>query len=457
MSSRKTYSAHGFDARMSPSAGHVCHSLVVSWNCRPGSAHSHAVSAMSSHSSRAGSVATGCGRPALDERLGALGAVDQVPLVVALDRAHEVGRDADGVVRVLAGDGVVRLALPVGVVLVDVQLGDALPREVERALDGDVGHAGLARAADGLREGRVGPRDEPLVALDIALGGGRDDVVEVHGEHPRPGHERGHLGLLDGLPADVALDVGMVEVERHHLRGAARGAARLDGARGAVADLQEAHQAGRAAAARQALVLAADVGEVGAGAGAVLEDAGLAHPQVHDAALVDEVVGHGLDEAGVRGRALVGARGQLQLAVGGLGVPVALRRAADAVRPVQARVEPLRRVGRGGLAGEHGLELVVERVRVLLAEVAVREAPVGPAAGQAAEHLARVGLPLDRRTGGRLGPRQPLGHAVLRRRARARSRRPPCGSTSAPGCRPRPGTTGPGPAALPRRRRSRPD
>src|SRR4029079_3667129 len=45
--------------------------------------------------------------------------------------------------------------------------------------------------------------------------------------------------------------------------------------------------------------------EVGAGAGAVFEQAGFTHPQVHDAALVDEVVTDALDEAGVRLRMLV--------------------------------------------------------------------------------------------------------------------------------------------------------
>jgi len=40
----------------------------------------------------------------------------------------------------------------------------------------------------------------------------------------------------------------MVDVDHDHLGGATGGAARLDGAGGAVADLEEAHQAGRAAA-----------------------------------------------------------------------------------------------------------------------------------------------------------------------------------------------------------------
>jgi hypothetical protein len=82
---------------------------------------------------------------------------------------------------------------------------------------------------------------------------------------------------------------------------------RLDRAGGAVADPQEAHQAARAAAAGQGLAFAAQRREVGAGARAVLEEARLADPQVHDAALADEVVADRLDEAGVRLRALVGA------------------------------------------------------------------------------------------------------------------------------------------------------
>ena len=170
------------------------------------------------------------------------------------------------------------------------------------------------------------------------------------------------------LPVDELLDVGMVGVDDHHLRRAARGAARLDGARGAVADLEEAHQAGRLAAAGEPLAFAAQPREVGAGAGAVLEQPRLAHPQVHDAALVDEVVIDRLDEAGVRLRMLVGGLRLGQLAGLEVDVEVALARAVDAVGPVQAGVEPLRRVRRAHLRGEHVAVLVEERLGVGLAE-----------------------------------------------------------------------------------------
>ncbi len=111
------------------------------------------------------------------------------------------------------------------------------------------------------------------------------------------GHQRRHLLLFHRLPVDELLDVGMVDVEADHLGGAPRGAAALDGAGRPVADLQKRHQPGGSPASRQGFPLAAQVGEIGAGARAVLEEASLAGPQIHDAALVDEVVGDRLDEA----------------------------------------------------------------------------------------------------------------------------------------------------------------
>ena len=70
-----------------------------------------------------------------------------------------------------------------------------------------------------------------------------------------------------------------------------------------------------------------------------------------------------------------------------------LRRPFDAVGPVQAGVEPLRRVRGRHLRRQHVADLVVEGAGVGLGrEVAALPAPVGPAAGQPAEHLAGVGF-----------------------------------------------------------------
>ena len=183
VSSRKTYSEHGFEARISPSTGHVCHSLVVSWNCSPGSAQSQAASAISSHSSRAGSVAAAAARGP-PRAHGPSPCARRAASRVVGDRVHEAARDAHRVVRVLAGDRQVGLALPVGVVLVDADLPCALTGEVDRARDGDVGDAGDARRAHGLGERRVVARVEALLALGLA--GRRDDAFRCRDEHPEP-------------------------------------------------------------------------------------------------------------------------------------------------------------------------------------------------------------------------------------------------------------------------------
>jgi hypothetical protein len=166
-----------------------------------------------------------------------------------------------------------------------------------------------------------------------------------------------------------------------------------------------------APAAGQALAFAAQAGEVGAGAGAVFEQAGLAHPQVHDAALVDEVVLDALDEAGVRLRMLVGRLGFGQLAGLPVHIVVALAGAIDAVGPVQPGVEPLRRVRRDHLLGQHVAQLVEEGGGVFFRrEVAALPAPIGPAAGEAVEHLLGAELADIALAFGEQGQRLGVGH-----------------------------------------------
>src|SRR4051812_13332844 len=55
-SSRYMYSEQGFEALMRPDFGDVCQSLTVVSNCRPGSPHCHAASAIWRHRSRARKV-----------------------------------------------------------------------------------------------------------------------------------------------------------------------------------------------------------------------------------------------------------------------------------------------------------------------------------------------------------------------------------------------------------------
>ena len=93
---------------------------------------------------------------------------------------------------------------------------------------------------------------EAIVAVGLAVDAGLQDRLEALLADLRAGHERRDLLLLLHLPVDVGLDIRMIDVDDDHLGRAARGAAGLDGAGRAVADLEEAHQARRLAAARQA-------------------------------------------------------------------------------------------------------------------------------------------------------------------------------------------------------------
>ena len=98
---------------------------------------------------------------------------------------------------------------------------------------------------------------------------------------------------------------------------------------------------------------------------------------------------------------LVGGFRFRQLAGEGVDVEMTLTGAVDAIRPVQARVEPLRRIRRGHLARQHEAQFVMEGAGVFLGvEILALPAPVGPRAGEAVEH---VGGGLLRAVAGFLG------------------------------------------------------
>ena len=205
-------------------------------------------------------------------------------------------------------------------------------------------------------------------------------------------YEEASLLLLDVFPGDELLDVRMIDIENDHLGCPPGGSTRFDRTGCPVADLEERHQARTLAPTGQGLALGAQAREIGSGTRTHLEQAGLPDPQVHDSPLVDQVVGHRLDETGMGGGPGVGIGGRDQVAGRLVDVPETLRGPGDPVLVGQAGVEPLRAVGRGHLVGQHVLEFVLERLGIGGAfEVPVGLAPVPPGLGQAVEHvLGRV-------------------------------------------------------------------
>ena len=211
-------------------------------------------------------------------------------------------------------------------------------------LDIGLRHVGLPSRADGFLERTVafGVEFNRIRTIGVLLMTGFQDGVQLTGADPGPGHHRGHLLFFDHLPVDELFNIGMVQVQTHHFGGPPGGAAGFDCTRRPVSDPEEGHQPGRFSSTRQRLVFSPEPGKVGSGARPVFEQAGLADPQVHNSPVVDEVVIHGLDEAGVDLRPFVGVLGQVQFLGLGIDEKMTLRGAGDAVGIMQARIEPLR-------------------------------------------------------------------------------------------------------------------
>ena len=178
----------------------------------------------------------------------------------------------------------------------------------------------------------------------------------------------------------------MPVAEGVHFGGAAGFAAGFDDAGDLVVDFEDAHGAAGAAAAAEFLAAGADGGEVGAGAGAVFEEHGLAVGQAHD---VFHVVGDGLDEAGAALGIFVLGGGAGGLFLVAIVVPVAEAGVfADAVLVVEADVEPDGGVEGAELVDAEPSQFVIEHFAVGFGEITVGDAPVGDGAGDAVDELA---------------------------------------------------------------------
>ncbi len=312
----------------------------------------------------------------------AIGAAGQGPIRIRFHGAQEIVAHTHGIVGILARDSEISLAIPIGVIGAEINLGVTLLGELDHALHIVFrDHRGTGGANFAAQRGillRVG-----------AFAAGFQHQIEMLPRQLRACHQGGHLLLLDHLPVDEGFDIRMVDIADHHLGGAACGAAGFDRTGSAVADLEETHQAGGFAAAGQFFILAAHAREIRAGAGAVFEQPRLAGPQIHDAALVHEVVGHRLDEAGMRLRMLVGRTGFHQFAGAVIHIMMALGRAVDAIGPMQPGIEPLRRIRRADLGRQHVAHFVEIGAGIIFRiEITALPAPIGPGAGQTVKNLA---------------------------------------------------------------------
>src|SRR5262249_28123812 len=153
----------------------------------------------------------------------------------------------------------------------EIDLRIALAGVLDDLLDHAVRHVVAARGLNLALERRVLLDREAIVARALAIEAGFEDRLQAPLDDLGACGDCADVALLLHLPVYEGFDAGMVGVADDHLRRPARRAAGLDRARRPIADLQEGHKAGRAATARQLLVLAAQKREVRAGAGAIFE------------------------------------------------------------------------------------------------------------------------------------------------------------------------------------------
>ena len=229
-----------------------------------------------------------------------------MPFRIILDRLKEIIRHADRVVGILTRDAGISLAVPICVIGRKFNRRVTLTRIIQDALDIGFGDRHLFCRADCIlqravfrRVGRI--REIPVPCLDR-----RKEAVEHFLMHLRASNKRSNLLFFDHLPIDESFDIRVVCIHDHHLCRAACGAARLDGARRTVTDFQKAHQTAGFAAARQFFTFAPQHRKVRACARAIFEQARFAHPEIHDPALIHQIVRNGLDETSMRLGMLIG-------------------------------------------------------------------------------------------------------------------------------------------------------
>ncbi len=90
----------------------------------------------------------------------------------------------------------------------------------------------------------------------------------------------------------------------------------------------------------------------------------------------------------MRLRMFIGAGRTGQLATLVIDIEMPLAGTINAIGPVHAGVEPLRRIWRGHLRGKHVAHFIIIGAGIFLGgEIATFPAPIGPGAGQTVEHL----------------------------------------------------------------------
>ena len=141
-----------------------------------------------------------------------IGTLAQIPLVVILDCAQEVIGQPNGIIAVLSGHGGVSFGVPVGVILLEFDVPDPLPGELDQAVDIVFWNEIFGCMPHGFFEPEVFLNVTTMGLFNLLVPAGGDDFLEVAPENSASRHHRGYFTLFLGFPVDELFDIRVVDI-----------------------------------------------------------------------------------------------------------------------------------------------------------------------------------------------------------------------------------------------------
>ena len=151
-------------------------------------------------------------------------AVQKLPHLIVLNRLQEGVCHPDRVVGVLARDRVIGFAVPIRIIGRKLNAGVALLGVIQHTLHVSFGDRYFFGVADRLLQAGVLGGINRILNRAIPFADCGEDSVEHFLMHLRTGDDGGNFLLLQHLPVDEFLDIGVIGINNNHLGGAPCGA-----------------------------------------------------------------------------------------------------------------------------------------------------------------------------------------------------------------------------------------
>ena len=291
----------------------------------------------------------------------AVGSRHQIPISIILDRIKELIGHPNRVVAVLTRNRNISLRLITSIKGWELNRGKSILSQLNRSLNVIGRNLRQLRLSNRSPKSLIGSRVRMNLAVNIASPNNRIDMSLIQ---LGTSDQRGNLLLLFHLPVNKLFNIWMINIQANHLRGTSSGSTRLNRTRRSVTNSQEAHQAAALTAAAQLLSFRPNLTKISSNPRAILKDSCLSGPEVHDSALINQIILHTQNKASMRLWPLISVTRLLKLLGLRIKVIVPLSRTCDPISKVHPSVKPLRRVRSRNLLGKHMHQFIVKSLSI---------------------------------------------------------------------------------------------